>query len=86
MKGRYLVSTHADVERAREGFALEDLLSCVYSGDIIETDFDALRGTEFLVEGVSSTHLRMRIKLGIADEGEAVFITVYSRRTRRRGR
>ena len=86
LRGQYLVSAHADTERAREGFRLEDLLSCVHSGDIIATDTDEVRGTEYLIEGLSANRIRMRVKLGVADQGEAVFITVYARRAKRRGR
>jgi hypothetical protein len=86
LAGRYQVSKHADIERQREGFAVEDLISCIMSGEIVAEDADPDRGTEYLVEGSTGAKERLRVKLGVDDADEVVLITVYRRKQKRAGR
>lgn len=83
LSGQYQVSKHADLERIREGLAVGDLVTVILSGNIIAEDIDPDRGTEYLVEGITWTKKRLRVKVGIDDEGEVIFITVYSRKRKR---
>jgi hypothetical protein len=85
LAGRYQVSMHADIERQREGIAVGDLISCVMSGEVVAEDVDPERGMEYLVEGTMGTKERLRVKLGIDDADEIVFITVYRRKQKRAG-
>lgn len=86
LTGRYLVSRHADQERVREGYTVGDLVSCVLSGEIVREDVDTDRGTEYLIQGWMWTKEQLRVKIGIGDDQEATFITVYPRDDRRTGR
>ena len=65
----------------REGFTVDDLVSCIVSGEIVDEDSDPERGMEYLIEGQLWTKQRLRVKLGIDDEGDIVFITVYPRKS-----
>jgi hypothetical protein len=83
LAGQYQVSRHADIERTRESLAVGDLVTAILSGDIIAVDVDPERGIEYLVEGSTWTKERLRVKIGIDDAGEVIFITVYPRKRKR---
>ena len=83
LAGKYVVTDHAREEMRHGGFGTDELMSCIESGEIINQDWDADYGTEFLVEGRTSTRQAARVKVGIDDDDKVVSITVYPLRRRK---
>ena len=83
LAGKYVVTDHARDEMRHGGYGADDLTSCIQSGEIIDQDWDADFGAEYLVEGRTLTRQATRVKVGIDDDDQVVFITVYPLRRRK---
>ena len=80
---RFILTNHAVDECDHEGLIADDLVSCVMSGEIIDSDFDVSHWIEYLIEGRLWTRQTIRVKAAVDDRDVLGFITVYSMGGRR---
>jgi hypothetical protein len=84
LNGRFLLTEHADEQRNNDNLSVDDLISAILGGEILEEYFDDPRGPECLIRGLAQDKRVTSLVVGYADEGNVIIITVYVRR--RRGR
>ncbi len=77
-EGRASLTNHAYDEMAADGFFVFDLEQCVYTGTIVERQWDeGLEGWKYVVYGKSSDEEDIAIVTQIDRNQNLVFITTY---------
>lgn len=84
LNDRFLLTEHADEQRINDNLSVDDLVSAILSGEILEEYFDDPRGPECLIRGFAQDGRVTCLVVGYDDEENVIIITVYVRRRRRR--
>jgi len=83
---RFLLTEHTDEQRNNDNLSVDDLVTAILSGEIVEEYFDDPRGPECLIRGLGQDKRETYLVVGYDDEENIVIITVYVRHRRRRER
>jgi hypothetical protein len=74
--GRYLVSRHADDERAADNLTLAEIRQALLTGRILEHYTDTGRGTSCLVVGFTNAGKPVHVVCGVRSD-YLIIVTVY---------
>jgi len=81
---KFLLTEHADEQRYNDNLSVDDLVSAILSGEILEEYYDDPRGIECLIRGFAQDKRVTYLVVGYDDEENVIIITVYVRRRKRR--
>lgn len=75
-KGNYLFSDHADEERTKDNWTVDDIKEAILSGEVIEERLNDPRGESRLISGFSKKGEIIHVVIGMRF-GFPVIVTVY---------
>ncbi len=84
LNDKFLLTEHTDEQRNNDNLSVDDLVSAIFSGEIVEEYFDDPRGPECLIRGFAQDKRLTYLVVGYDDENNVIIITVYVRRRRLR--